>query len=84
MAVGLMPTGCLAFLSGTTTPLSGSSTNCRMKGEVAFREHYIYAFVYQLAGRPDLAEPYFEMAKEMLEQRVADPNFAVGGNPAGS
>ena len=30
---------------------------------------------YRLAGQPDLAEPYFETAKEWLEQRVADQNF---------
>jgi len=37
-----------------------------------------YATTYQLAGQPDLAEPYFETAKEQLEQRVADQNFRVG------
>jgi len=36
---------------------------------------FAYATFYQLAGQPDLAEPYFEMAKERLEQRVADPNY---------
>ncbi|MCH8337174.1 MAG: tetratricopeptide repeat protein [Proteobacteria bacterium] len=34
-----------------------------------------YAITYQLAGQPDLAEPYFETAKELLEQQVADQNF---------
>jgi tetratricopeptide (TPR) repeat protein len=37
-----------------------------------------YAQTYQLVGQPDLAEPYFETAKESLEQRVADPNYSVG------
>jgi len=36
---------------------------------------FAYATFYQLAGQPDLAEPYFETAKELLEQRVADPNY---------
>jgi len=36
-----------------------------------------YAKTYRLAGKPDLAEPYFETAKEQLEQRVADQNYAV-------
>jgi tetratricopeptide (TPR) repeat protein len=35
-----------------------------------------YANFYRRAGQPDLAEPYFEMAKERLEQRVADPNYS--------
>jgi TolB-like protein len=34
-----------------------------------------YATFYQLAGQPDLAEPYWETVKERLEQRVADPNW---------
>jgi tetratricopeptide (TPR) repeat protein len=34
-----------------------------------------YATTYQLAGQPDLAEPYFETAKEQLEQLVADQNW---------
>jgi len=34
-----------------------------------------YATTYQLAGQPDLAEPYFEVAKEYLEQQLADQYF---------
>ena len=34
-----------------------------------------YAFAYQQAGKPDLAQPYFEAAKEELERRLADPDF---------
>jgi TolB-like protein/Flp pilus assembly protein TadD len=30
-----------------------------------------YATFYQLAGQPDLAEPYWETVKERLEQRIA-------------
>jgi TolB-like protein len=37
-----------------------------------------YAITYQLAGQPDLAEPYFATSKERLEQRIADQNFSVG------
>lgn len=37
-----------------------------------------YAITYQLAGQRDLAEPYFEAAKEQAEQRVADQNFPEG------
>jgi TolB-like protein len=40
------------------------------------------AKAYQLAGQPELAEPYFEMAKEYSEQRVADPNRLVGKSRA--
>ncbi len=34
-----------------------------------------YATTYQLAGQLDLAEPYFEVAKEYLEQQLADQYF---------
>lgn len=37
-----------------------------------------YATTYQLAGQPDLAQPYFETAKELLELQVADQNLADG------
>jgi len=40
-----------------------------------FRKPTFLATTYQLAGQPDLAEPYFETAKEMLEQLVADQNW---------
>jgi len=36
------------------------------------------ATVYQLAGQPELAEPYFETSKEYSEQRVADQNYPDG------
>jgi TolB-like protein/Flp pilus assembly protein TadD len=41
-----------------------------------------YATVYQLAGQPELAEPYWEVAKEQLELRVADPNRPYGRSRA--
>lgn len=34
-----------------------------------------YGNVYRLIGQPDLAEEYFETAKEHLTLRVADPNW---------
>ena len=34
-----------------------------------------HAITYQLAGQPDLAEPYFEIAKDYLEQRLAGQYF---------
>jgi TolB-like protein/Tfp pilus assembly protein PilF len=34
-----------------------------------------YAVAYQQAGKPDLALPYFEAAKEELERGLADPDF---------
>jgi tetratricopeptide (TPR) repeat protein len=34
-----------------------------------------YAITYQLAGQPDLAEPYFETAKEYWEQLLASQYF---------
>jgi TolB-like protein len=37
-----------------------------------------YAQAYQLAGQPDLAEPYFEAAKEYSERRAADQNRLFG------
>ena len=36
-----------------------------------------YGHVYRLTGQPELAKPYFEMARELLEQQVADPNLPV-------
>jgi tetratricopeptide (TPR) repeat protein len=36
---------------------------------------FAYATFYQMAGQPDLAEPYFEMAKEYLEQLLASQYF---------
>jgi TolB-like protein/Flp pilus assembly protein TadD len=41
-----------------------------------------YAITYQLAGQPDLAEPYFETAKEQLELQVADQNRPYGKSRA--
>jgi TolB-like protein len=38
----------------------------------------MYAQTYLLAGQPDLAKPYLDTAKELLEQRVADPNWLFG------
>ena len=35
---------------------------------------FAYATFYQMAGQPDLAEPYWETAKERLEPIVADQN----------
>ena len=35
---------------------------------------FAYATFYQMAGQPDLAEPYWETAKERVEQIVADQN----------
>ena len=37
-----------------------------------------YAITYQLAGQPDLAEQYFETAKEWLDLQVADQNLPTG------
>ena len=37
-----------------------------------------YASAYELAGQADLAKLYFEMAKEKLEQQVADPKRLFG------
>ncbi len=45
--------------------------------DIALKKNF-YAITYQLAGQPDLAEPYFETAKEFLEQRVADQNYPDG------
>lgn len=36
-----------------------------------------YGRVYELTGQPELAQPYFEKARELLEQQVADPSFPV-------
>jgi hypothetical protein len=41
-----------------------------------------YASAYQLAGQPDLAEPHFEMAKELVAQLVADQNRPYGKSRA--
>ena len=41
-----------------------------------------YATVYQLAGQPELAKPYWEVAREQLELRVADPNRLHGRSRA--
>jgi TolB-like protein/Flp pilus assembly protein TadD len=37
-----------------------------------------YGEVYQLAGKPELAEPYFELEKENLQRQLADQNLVVG------
>ncbi len=34
-----------------------------------------YAVAYQQAGKPDLAQPYFEAAKEELERGLANPDY---------
>ncbi len=36
-----------------------------------------YAHVYELTGQPELAQPYFEKARAVLEQQVADPGLPV-------
>jgi len=36
---------------------------------------FAYVTFYQMAGQPDLGEPYFEMAKEYLEQLLASQYF---------
>jgi len=37
-----------------------------------------YGNLHRLNGRPDLAKPYFEAAKQMLAQRAADPSRPWG------
>jgi len=41
-----------------------------------------YATVYQMTGQPDLAEPYWETAKERVEQHIANPNRPYGKSRA--
>jgi len=36
-----------------------------------------YGRVYELTGQPELAQPYFEKARELLKQQVADPSLPV-------
>jgi tetratricopeptide (TPR) repeat protein len=37
-----------------------------------------YATVYNITGQPDLAKPYFETAKEWMEQQIAAQNRPYG------
>lgn len=37
-----------------------------------------YGHIYVLVGQPELSHPYFERARRLLEQQVADPNLPAG------